>query len=413
MAIHTDAAQQRRKPRGRHPEKALTAAKVRAARPGRYADGNGLFLQVDPSGARRWVQRIVIRGKRRDLGLGSCSLVPLAEARELARENRKIARSGGDPRTRRKARIVPTLPEAFEAVIAIRRPTWTDGGKSEGQWRASFRDHVFPRLGGRSVDSIDTSDVLAVLTPLWSSKAETAKRIRHRFSTVMKWAIAQGFRSDNPAGDAIAMALPMKGNGAREHHAALPWKEVPHFLKSVHAAKTRPLVKSAVEFAILTAARSGEVRLATWAEIDVDARVWTIPAERMKVGREQRVPLSARALAVLAEARALGEGSDLIFPSSRRGQPMDASRLLKPLRDMGLNATLHGFRSSFRDWCGEATNTPREVAEAALAHVVSNAAEAAYARSDLFEKRRVLMDRWAAFLAGEDSKIVPMEARRG
>ena len=412
MEIRTEGTPRQRKPHGRHPEKALIAAKVRTAGPGRYADGNGLFLQVDPSGARRWVQRIVIRGKRRDLGLGSCSLVTLAEAREFARENRKIARSGGDPQRKRRTRIVPTLAEAFEAVVAIRRPTWTDGGKSEGQWRASFRDYVSPRLGGRPVDSIDTPDVLAVLTPLWSAKPMTGKRVRQRFGTVMKWAIAQGFRSDNPAGDAIALALPTKNGGTRAHHAALPWNEVPRFLECLHVAKTRPLVKSAIEFAILTAARSGEVRLATWDEIDVDARVWTIPAERMKAGREHRVPLSVRALAILDEARTLDDGSSLIFPSSRRGRPMDAARLLRPLRNLGFDATLHGFRSSFRDWCGEATNTPREVAEAALAHVVSNAAEAAYARSDLFEKRRPLMDRWAAFIAGEDGRIIPMAARR-
>ena len=229
----------------------------------------------------------------------------------------------------------------------------------------------------------------------------------------MKWAIAQGFRSDNPAGDAISMALPMKNGSAKAHLAALPWKEVPQFLERLHAAKARPLVKSAIEFAILTATRSGEVRLATWAEIDADSRVWTIPAERMKAAREHRVPLSARALAILDEVRGFDDGSGLIFPSSRRGRPMNASRLWKPLQAVGIDTTLHGFRSSFRDWCGEATNTPREVAEAALAHVVSNAAEAAYARSDLFEKRRALMDRWAAFITGQAGVVVPMVTHGG
>lgn len=411
MEIYPEGIPRQRKRHGRHPEAALTAAKVRTAGPGRYADGNGLYLHVDPTGARRWIQRIVIRGKRRDLGLGSGSLVSLAEARELARENRKIARSGGDPDRKRRTRIVPTLAEAFEAVVAIRRPTWADGGKSEGQWRASFRDYVLPRLGGRPVESIDTSEVLAVLIPLWSEKPMTGRRIRQRFSTVMKWAIAQGFRSDDPAGDAIALALPAKNGGTRAHHAALPWREVPGFLESLRASKTRPLVKSAIEFVILTAARSGEVRLATWDEIDLDARAWTIPAERMKAGREHRVPLSVRALVILDEARVFNDGSSLIFPSSCRGRPMDAARLLRPLRDLGFDATLHGFRSSFRDWCGEATHTPREVAEAALAHVVSNAAEGAYARSDLLEKRRPLMDRWAAFVVGEEGRVIPMLTR--
>ena len=413
VTMTADHSSRPSKRRGRHPEKALTAAKARTAGPGRYADGNGLFLQVDPSGARRWVQRLVIRGKRRDLGLGSCALVTLAEARELARENRRTARAGGDPR--RRTRIVPTLAEAFEEVVAIRRPTWTDGGKSEAQWRASFRDYALPRLGERSVDSIDTSDVLAVLTPLWNAKPVSANRLRQRLDAVMRWSIAQGFRANNPAdGDTIALALPARNGRAKVHLAALPWTEVPRFLERLRAAaETRPLVKSAIEFAILTAARSGEVRLAAWSEIDEDGRVWTIPAERMKAARQHRVPLSARALAVLGEARLLDDGSGLIFPSSRPGRPMDASRLLRPIRDLGFDATLHGFRSSFRDWCGEATNTPREVAEAALAHVVSNAAEAAYARSDLFEKRRALMDRWAAFVAGEDGKVVPIAARRG
>ena len=398
-----------RKRKGRHPDKALTAAFVRHASPGRHCDGNGLYLHVDPSGARRWVQRLRVRGKSRAIGLGGCALVTLAEARAAALENRKTARAGGDPLAARRAARVPTFAEAVEKVIEMRRADWTDD-RSEAQWRASMRDHAFKRLGARLVCDIDRADVMAVLEPIWGAKRETAKRVRQRIDAVMKWSIAKGFRDDNPV-VATGAVLAKAGNG-RRHHAALPWAEVPAAVEAIRTCAAPPAARLALEFLVLTAARSGEVRGARWDEIDRDAATWTIPAARMKGRREHRVPLSARALAILEEAKALGGGSGLVFPSARAGREMQPGQLAKAMAKAGLAATAHGFRSSFRDWGSERTNAPRAVMEAALAHTIPNAAEAAYARSDLFEKRRDLMDRWAAFIAGEAGRVVSL-ARNG
>ena len=339
-------------------QRGLTAKFIsEVSRAGKYHDarGCGLFLAVGPKGrSKSFVQRIVIRGVRRDIGLGSVRWLTLGEAREAALENWKVARRGGDPVGSRRS--VPTFEEAAELVIAAQRAGWRDH-RSEAQWRASLRDYVYPRFGDRRVDQITTADVLAVLQPHWHDKHVTMKRVHQRISAIMKFSIAKGYRSTDPAGPELTAALPK--NGTRKVHLkALPHSKVGAALASVRAADARPAVKLALEFAVLTAARSGEVRRAAWNEIDLDAATWTVPAVKIKGGIEHRVPLSARALAILAEARGLGDGAGLVFPSTRDGEiPVQAFTGL--LRELGIDAVPHGFRSSFRDWCGE-TGKPRE-----------------------------------------------------
>ena len=381
----------------------LTAAFVRTVKPTdrlrRYGDGNGLYLLVKPGprgGGKSWVQRIAVHGVRRDLGLGSAELVTLAEARQTAHDNRRLARSGGDPRTAGR-RVSPTFAEAAEEVIAMHRPSWKASGGSELQWRSTFVRYAYPRIGSKPVHAINAADLMAVLQPLWIPKHETARRLRLRIGQVMKWAIAQGYRDDNPAGDAVGAALP-KVDARPVHHRALPYAEVGAALAAVRRTDAAPAAKLALEFMVLCAVRSGEARLATREEIDLNRGIWTIPAERMKAGREHRVPLSDRALEVLRKAATIQRG-ELIFPAPASGRPLSVAALGDVIRAARINAVPHGFRSSFRDWAAERTETPHAVMEAALAHVVGNRAEAAYARSDLFERRRTLMQHWADYLA--------------
>ncbi|WP_244889143.1 tyrosine-type recombinase/integrase [Roseivivax marinus] len=393
---------------GQHPEKALSAAFVRTVKdPGKYFDGHGLFLKVDPSGAKRWVQRIVIRGKRREIGLGPVSLLSLADARTAALDNRKSARSGGDPLSaKRAANAVLSFEEAARKVHEIHRPSWRNP-KHAAQFLTTLETYVFPRMGRISVSEVSTADVLAVLTPIWLSKPETARRVRQRIATVMKWAVAQGWRQDNPA-DTISAALPRQEKG-QEPRKSLPYADLPRFMADLRAAKAGDLTKLALELVILTACRSGEVRLAHWDEIDLDRAEWTIPAERMKAKKAHRIPLSDRAVAVLTEAKALGarmgDTSGLVFPGTKAGKPISDMTLTKLVKAMGYDVHVHGFRSTFKVWAQERTNMPREVTEAALAHTIQNKAEAAYARSDLFEKRVKLMRSWEVQLELQPSRV--------
>ena len=290
---------------------------------------------------------------------------------------------------------MPTFAQALDAVIAIHAPNWKDRAGSERQWRASLASYALPRIGTKSVDAVTAADVMDVLLPIWSTRRVTATRVRQRIGAVMKWAIAQGLRDDNPAGDAIAAALPRTAV-AQRHQRALPHTEVRAALERVRRCDAYRSVRLAFEFLVLTAARSGEVRHARWNEIDRGGALWTVPAERMKNGREHRVPLSDRALEVLGEALELA-ADDLVFPSpTGRVLPQKAlSELMRALRD----AVPHGFRSSFRDWAAECSDAPREVCELALAHVNGDRVEAAYRRSDLFDRRRALMADWAAYVA--------------
>ena len=374
--------------------------------PGRYGDGRGsgglsLLVKRTARGdlAKSWAQRIQVDGRPRNLGLGVWPHVSLAEARRKCVLN-LVARSRGELLTGRK-RTVPTFAEAAETVLAIHAAGWKRGGRSENDWRWTLDNYAMPKLGPRPVDRISAADVMAVLLPIWNRKRVTARKVRQRIGAVMRWAVAQGYREDNPAGDAIGAALPKQGVRPR-HLAALPYAKVAGAVAAVRGSGAGPATVLAFEFLVLTACRSGEVRGARWEEMDLEAREWRIPAARMKTDREHRVPLSTRALALLGEARALADGSGLVFPSAT-GRPHSRAAFSKLVRQLGIEAVPHGFRSSFRDWAAECTDAPREVCELALAHVNTNAVEAAYRRTDLFERRRALMDAWAAFLAGTAS----------
>ncbi|MEA1832551.1 tyrosine-type recombinase/integrase [Methylobacterium durans] len=388
------------KAKGRHPDKALSSVRIRALKAsGRYADGNGLYLVVDPSGAKRWILRTVVQGHRRDIGLGGLGLVPLAEAREKALAFRKLAREGGDPLAeRRKAQVgVPTFAEAAERVHDEHKATWKNA-KHAQQWITTLRTYACPHLGGRPVDQIATPDVLKVLAPIWLTKPETARRVRQRIGTVLDWAKAAGHRAGDNAVDGVAKGLP-KQNDRDEHHAAMPYAEVPAFVEKLQTSGGGESVSLAFEFLILTAARTSEVLGMRWDEADLAERLWTVPAARMKAGREHRVPLSERAVAILERAKEVSTGGTLVFPGRSGDRPLSNMAFLMLLRRMGLSITAHGFRSSFRDWAAEQTSLPREVAEMALAHTVENRVEAAYRRGDLLEKRRELMQLWAVFTA--------------
>ena len=376
--------------------------------PDKYHDEHGLILRVRASGSKNWFWRGTVQGRRRELGLGAFPYVSLAEAREKALDYRRIARAGrvpatgatiepppSEPKPRKTAKSrAPAFRKLASEVIDFHRPTWRNP-RSAAQWVSSLRDYAYPAFGDKPVDKITTADVLHALHPIWNTKRETARRTRQSISAVMKAAIAAGHRPDNPAGDALTSALP-KGGQVQEQQRALPHDQVAQALATVRASNAYPSTKLAFEFLVLTAARSGEVRLMVWDEVDLDARLWTVPAERMKSQREHRVPLSRRALDLLAQAGA--QQSELVFPSAT-GRPMSDATLSKLVRELGIEAVPHGFRSSFRDWCGD-TGQPREVAEAALAHTIRNKAEAAYARTDLLERRRELMDAWSAYLNG-------------
>ena len=398
----------RTKPKGRHPQKALSAAFIRSAPPGRHADGNGLYLFVQPSGTRSWIQRLLVRGRRRELGLGSLVLVPLAEAREKALVNRKLARQGGDPLwEKRRTQAVPTFAEAAMRVLEQKRAGWRNPRHSR-EWISSLRRFAFPRIGKMPVSEVTSADVLEILTPLWHRKVETARRVRQRLRAVLEWAVAMEFRIDNPC-DRIGPVLGPQQD-VTEHMQALPHREVAAVIRTVRVSPALPAARLALEFLVLTAARWGEVRWAEWEEIDRSGRVWIVPARRAKTNRRHRVPLCGRALEILEAAQALGEGAGPLVFTHGGGRPMHDSQLRRLLRELGIAAVPHGFRSSFRDWAGEETDHPREVIEAALAHVVRNRVEAAYARSDLFERRRLLMDDWARYLAqGMEEESEPLE----
>lgn len=400
------------KRKGRHPEKALNAARIRTlSQPGRYPDGNGLYLVIGKSGTKRWILRTIVRGKRRDIGLGGVSIVSLADAREEAAKWRKIARDGGDPiADRRKDRkTVPTFEEAARQVHESHSKAFRND-RHKAQWITTLEQYAFPVFGQLRVDQVESADILKALGAIWLEKPETARRVRQRVRTVFDWAKAAGFRAgDNPV-EGVAKVLP-KHKTKQDHFAALPYPKVSEFIHLLREAGAGKSVKLALEFLILTAARTSEVLKAQWSEIDLNDRVWTIPPERMKAGREHRVPLSARCIGILESAKAIADGGKYVFPGQSRGKPLSNMCFHMLLRRMKrTDCTPHGFRSSFRDWTEERTNYPRTVTEAALAHVVADKTEAAYRRTDLFARRRKLMDAWAGFATAQPAKVVKMRA---
>lgn len=364
-------------------------------KPGLHGDGDTLYLAVARGGSKSWIQRLTVNGRRRELGLGGYPLVSLADARRLAFENRTIARGGGDPIAEGRNRRAPTFREAARQTYESLRPRWRNA-KVEKNWWQQMERHALPLLADMRVNQINRAHVLSVLTPIWATTPETARRVRRQIRTTLSWCEAHGYVDRSVAGPAIDGALPRMPH-IKAHHRALPHAELPNALRTVENSGASMAAKLCVRFLVLTAARSGEARGARWEE--VESTTWTVPAGRMKERRAHRVPLSGAALATLVEARILDDGSDLVFPSPLRPRnPLSDMTLMKVLRDTGLaeRATVHGFRSSFRDWCAE-NGAPRELAEAALSHTVQGV-EGAYLRSDLFESRRELMERWAHYL---------------
>jgi len=397
--------------KGKHTQKSLSAVLIRSiTNAGRYGDGNGLYLIVDPSGAKRGVLRTVVMGKRRDIGLGGLSLVSLAEAREEAMRLRKIARQHGDPiAERRKARrIVPTFEQTAREVHKTHSASWKNV-KHTQQWINTLKDYVFPVFGSLRVDQVHTPEVLKALSPIWLKKPETARRVRQRIKTVFDWAKAAGFRSgDNPV-EGISEVLPKQPN-TQVHHTALPYAEIPAFIKALRKTDASKAAQLAFEFLILSATRTNELINATWNEIDLKNKTWTIPSSRMKTKREYRIPLSRRCIEILKEVRKLSKNSLYVFPNPLTDKPLSNMVFLMLLRLMKQDITTHGFRSSFRDWASERTNIPRDVCEAALAHSLKDKTEAAYKRTDLFDKRRELMESWAAFATRTQADVITLRA---
>ena len=380
----------------------LSATRAKALKePGRYSDGGGLHLYISKVGRKSWVLRITIEGRRRDIGLGGYPSVSLAKAREKAGNHWAAIADGRDPLADKRAPATPSFREAASAVHEANKPRWRNA-KHSASWMQTLERHAMPALGSTPVDRIDRGDVLRVLTPIWATRPETARRIRQRMRTVFRWAMAHDFVETNPAGEAIDGALPPMPK-VKAHLRSLPYQEVRSALEAVETSRASVSTKLCFRFLVLTAARSGEARGAAWDEIDLQERVWRIPSERMKAAMEHRVPLSRQALNVLGEASVLRDESGLVFPSPLKpGSPLSDMTLTKILRSVGLaeQATVHGFRSSFKNWAMEQSDTPWAVSEAALAHVLGNSTEQAYARSDLFERRRTLMQQWADYLTG-------------
>ena len=393
----------------------LTAARIRTLKtPGRHGDGDGLHLKISETGARSWILRVVIAGKRRDIGLGRYPDVGLAQARVAAAKHRSLIAAGADPIAEKRKAAIPTFREVAERTFEANKPRWRNG-KHTISWWQSLEKHAFPIIGDMPVDQIDEEHVLRILTPIWGVRMETARRVRQRIRTVLKWAMAHKFVRHNVAGETIDGALPPMPK-VKNHLRAMPYSQVSMLVQTVRDSRASLAAKWCLEFLILTAARSGEARGARWSEIDMDAATWTVPAERMKANVEHRVPLSPRATAILAEANSIRDGSDLVFPSPLRpGKPMSDMTLTKLLRDLGFadRTTVHGFRSSFRDWAAECTSAPHAVMELSLAHAVGSAVEAAYARSMLIEKRRALMMQWATYLESDEKSVVPMVRQHG
>ena len=387
-------------------------------KPGRHGDGGGLYLSISRDGdtvRRRWVYLFTRAGKLREMGLGPSPDVTLAEARIERDKWATAARAGGDPIGLRKAekaasRGVPTFGQLADEVIESKQAEWRNA-KHRAQWGMTLRVYAAP-IRNRPVNEIDTDDVLAVLNPVWLKRPETATRLRGRIEHVLDAARAKGFRhGPNPAlwRGHLDKLLPKQSKIERGHHAAMPYTKVPAFLAAVR--KRDAIAALAIEFTILTAARTGEVIGATWDEIDLEEAVWTIPARRMKAKRSHRVPLSARAVAILKKVLKIRTG-DVVFPGRKAGKPLSNMSMEMILRRMKVaDATMHGFRSSFRDWVGNETDFQREVAEAALAHVVGDAAEQAYRRGDALKKRRLMMSAWTKYCVRLPLKKIRVSAR--
>ena len=387
-----------------------TLQAARLTKPGRHADGGGLYLFIDGGGRRRWIFMYTRSGKRVELGLGGGRDMPLAAVRTEAAALRAILAEGGDPKAERvKLKGIPTFGEFADAYVEAMAPSWRNP-KHIAQWKMTLTNYAAP-IRHRPVDEITTQEILDVLQPLWKRTPETGERLRGRIENVLNAAKAKGYRSgENPATwrGHLDQLLPKRQRLSRGHHAALPYDAAPAFMADLRQRSA--VAAHALEFAILTAARSGEVLGVRWGEIDLERKVWIVPADRMKAGREHRVPLSDRAVAIIEAMAKLG-GEGFVFQGPKPKAPLSSMAISMLLRRMKAGVTVHGFRSTFRDWASEATAFPHEVCEMALAHSIGNKAEAAYRRGDLFDKRRKLMEAWDRYCSSpRSSKVVPIRA---
>ena len=374
---------------------------------GKYYDQHGLFLHVRPSGAKKRLQRYTFQGRRREIGLGSAKIVSVATARRNAHQNLVLVSEGIDPiEDKKQDSVIPKFEVAARKVYEDNRPTWRNA-KHAAQFITTLETYAFPVIGSMSVKEINSSHILRILSPIWVTKAETAKRVRQRLSTVFKYCVAQQWRTDDPANIAIVEALPNPKRKV-QHRKSISYNDVSRFLETVSISSAGRSTKLGLEFLILTAARSGEVRNACWDEIN--GSLWTIPAERMKAGVAHRVPLPSRCMQILEEAKTIGQGSGFIFEGTKPNKPLSENTFNKLMKELGLEVHAHGFRTSFRTWTQEKTNYPREIAEAALAHSLRDKAEAAYARSDLLEKRAEMMEAWAQFISADASEVINIRA---
>jgi len=370
---------------------------------GKYYDQHGLFLHVRPSGAKKWLQRYTFQGRRREIGLGSAKIISVATARKRAHQNLVLVSEGIDPiEDKKQDSIIPTFEVAARKVYEDNRPTWRNS-KHAAQFITTLETYAFPVIGSMSVKEINSSHILRILSPIWVTKAETAKRVRQRLSTVLKYCVAQQWRTDDPADIAIVKALPYLKKKV-QHRKSISYNDVSDFIETVSKSSAGLSTKLGLEFLILTATRSGEVRNARWNEIK--GSLWIIPEERMKAGIEHRVPLSNRCMEILDEAKNINQGSGYIFEGTKPEKPLSENTFNKLMKELGLDVHAHGFRTSFRTWTQEKTHYPNEVAEAALAHSLKDSAEAAYARSDLLEKRAEMMEAWAQFISASKDNVI-------
>ena len=370
---------------------------------GKYYDQHGLFLHVRPSGAKKWLQRYTFQGRRREIGLGSAKIVSVATARKNAHQNLVLVSEGIDPiEDKKQDSIIPTFEMAARKVYEDNRPSWRNS-KHAAQFITTLETYAFPVIGSMSVKEINSSHILRILSPIWVTKAETAKRVRQRLSTVLKYCVAQQWRTDDPADIAIVKALPYLKKKV-QHRKSISYNDVSDFIETVSKSSAGLSTKLGLEFLILTATRSGEVRNARWNEIK--GSLWIIPEERMKAGIEHRVPLSNRCMEILDEAKNINQGSGYIFEGTKPEKPLSENTFNKLMKELGLEVHAHGFRTSFRTWTQEKTHYPNEVAEAALAHSLKDSTEAAYARSDLLEKRTEMMEAWAQFISASKDNII-------
>ena len=388
----------------------LTKKLVQNLGAGRHGDGNGLYLVVDPSGARRWIVRVVVKGQRNkkgaplrtDFGLGNGDLVTLHQARERALEYRRMAKQGLNPRFHGKQEV-PTFEEIAQQVHIERLPTWKNA-KHGQQWINTLRDYAFPKIGRMPVDSVGQPEVLMCLSPIWTEKHETARRLSQRIKTVLDVAKSKGFRvGENPITEIKDAKVLPKVTAKPKHHKAMKWQEVPNLYLELQTRNA--MAAKALMFTCLTGSRTSEVLEMEWSEVNLENHIWTCPAERMKGGVTHRVPLTAEMIEIIEPLQAMA--SKFVFEGQKRHQPLSNMSMLMLLRRMKMEGvTVHGFRSTFRDWVSETTNTPREISEMSLAHKVGSIVEQAYARSDLLDKRRLLMERWSKYVANQETNIV-------